>query len=997
MKYTNIKLKLRAFLAVLVMLAFAVSATAQKISLTGVVRDAVSGETILGANILEKGTTNGTITNLDGEFSITVSPNATLVIKYVGYKPQEIPIAGQKNLVIRLQEDAVALGEVVAIGYGTVKKNDATGSITAIKPDKLNKGLTTNAQDMLSGKIAGVNVTSDGGIPGGGATIRIRGGSSLNASNDPLIVIDGLTMDNNGVKGVSNLLSTINPNDIESFTVLKDASATAIYGSRASNGVVLITTKKGVKNSKPRVAYDGNFSVSTVGKTLDVMNGDEYRSFVTQLFGADSKAVSLFGNSNTDWQSQIYQTALSNDHNINVTGGLKNMPYRASFGYTNQNGVIKTSNFERYTGAINLSPSFFDDHLKVNINAKGMFVKNRYADTGVIGGAAFMDPTQSVTSTEEPYVTQFGGYWQWINTDANGNFTTWNNLTTGNPVATLMLKRDVSNAKDFIGNAEFDYKFHFLPELRAHLNLGTDIINSEETFNNTITATANYPHGYDGWEKGHKSNSSLNFYLQYNKEFSNQKFDLMGGYEWQHFYRDGSKYGIGLDGYVYSQDGVYNWATEYYLVSFFGRLNYSIADKYLFTATLRNDGTSRFASNNRWGLFPSAAFAWKINEESFLRDNNTISDLKLRLGYGITGQQDINQGDYPYIPVYQTNDVGAYYQFGDTYYGTARPNAYNPSLKWEETTTYNTGLDLGLLNNRFTASIDYYYRETSDLLNSIHVPVGTNFSNVVLSNIGSLTNQGIEFSVNAKAISTEDYTLDLGYNVTYNYNKITKLTTADSDATIINTGNISDFGTIQAYKVGFPTNSFYVYQQVYSSEGKPIQNLYVDRNGDGQISSDDMYLFHKSAPDVTMGFFAKLIYKDFDLGMSWRASIGNYVYNDIAANNANLSKAKILMNDGLNNKPMSAFETNFSNSSIDYKFSDYYIENGSFLRCDNLTVGYSFKNLFKYISSGRISATVQNPFVITKYKGIDPEVYSGIDNNIYPRPVVTVIGLSLNF
>jgi len=994
MKYNHFPHKMRAFVAALAMFALGMTANAQQ-SVSGIVKDARTGEAILGASILEKGTNNGVITNFDGVFTITVASKSTLIVRYLGYLTEEVPVSGKTTLVILLKEDAIALGEVVAIGYGTVKKNDATGSISAIKPDALNKGLTTNPQDMLVGKIAGVNVTTNDGTPGGGSTIRIRGGSSLNASNDPLIVIDGLEMDNTAVKGVANLLNIINPNDIESFTVLKDASSTAIYGSRASNGVIIITTKKGKKDSKPRISYNGNTSVSMVGKTLDVLSGDEYRSLVNTLFGKTSEAAKLMGTSNTDWQKQIYQTALSQDHNISVMGGLKNMPYRASFGYTNQNGIIKTSKFERYTGSVSLSPSFFEDHLKVNINAKGMVVKNKYADSGVVGSAAAMDPTQPVTSTIAPYASSFGGYWQWYTKDTNGDYL-WNNLGTANPVATLNLKEDNSTANDFIGNADFDYTFHFLPELKAHLGLGTDIINSEEKFINQKTSTANFLHGYNGWEKANKKNTALNFYLQYAKEFSENKIDVMAGYEWQHYYRDGSRNGIGLDGFV-MQDSVFRYATEYYLVSFFGRLNYSYANKYLFTATLRNDGTSRFASNNRWGLFPSAAFAWKINEENFMKEGNTFSDLKLRLGYGITGQQDINKGDYPYIPVYQVNETGAYYQFGNKYYSTARPNAYNSELKWEQTTTYNAGLDVGFLNNRITGAVDYYYRPTSDLLNSIHVPVGTNFSNVVLSNVGSLQNQGVEFSFNGKAVSTKNCTLDLGYNVTFNYNKITKLTASDSASTIINTGNITDYGTIQAYKVGFPTNSFLVYQQVYSNAGKPIQNLYVDRNGDGQITSADQYMFHKAAPDVTMGFSAKLIYKNIDFGMNWHAGIGNYIYNDYAANNANISNASIYRNGALNNKPTSALGTNFSASNTDYKFSDYYVQNASFLRCDNITLGYSFKNLFKVISSGRISATVQNAIIITKYTGLDPEVPSGIDNNIYPKPVVTVIGLSLNF
>ena len=1004
MKYNHFKHKLRAFVAVLAMFALGMTANAQQMSVSGIVKDAKTGEPILGASILEKGTNNGVITNFEGAFILKVSSKSTLVVRYLGYLTEEVPVTGKTTLVIQLKEDAVALGEVVAIGYGTVRKNDATGSVVAIKPDALNKGLTTNPQDMLVGKVAGVSVITNDGTPGGGSTIRIRGGASLNASNDPLIVIDGLEMDNVGVKGVANLLNIINPNDIESFTVLKDASATAIYGSRATNGVIIITTKKGDKNSKPHISYNGNTSVSMLGKKLDVLTGDQFRSLVNNLFGTTSDAAKLMGTANTDWQNQIYQTAISQDHNISIMGGLKNMPYRASFGYTNQDGILKTSNFERYSGSVNVNPSFFDDHLKVNLNVKAMKVKNRYGDTGAVGSAAAMDPTQSVTSTSEPYKTQFGGYWQWVNNDASGNFVTWNNLGTSNPVATLMQKSDISNANDVIGNADIDYKFHFFPDLKAHLSLGIEDINSTEDFINQKTATANYPHGYNAYEKASKSNKELNFYLQYNKEFSNQKVELMAGYEWQHFYRDGSRFGVGLDNFVYN-DSIFRYASESFLVSFFGRLNYTIANKYYFTGTLRDDGTSRFAANNRWGLFPSGAFAWRISEEGFLKDNTTISNLKLRLGVGITGTQDLGTGaglgDYPYIPVYQTNTTGAYYQFGSTYVTTARPNAYNTSLKWEQTTTYNAGLDIGLASGRINGSVDYYERDTKDLLNLIHVPVGTNFSNIVLYNVGSLTNKGVEFSIDAKAIQTKDLALDFGYNVTYNQNKITKLTLSDSTSTIILRGNISDFGTIQALKVGYPVNSFLVYQQIYSNAGKPIQNLYVDRNGDGKITTADQYLFHKPAGDVTMGFSAKLTYKNFDIGTNWHASIGNYVYNDYAANNSNLSNASIFRNGALNNKPTSALTTNFSASSTDYKFSDYYVQNASFLRCDNITLGYSFKNLFKVISSARISATIQNAIIITKYTGLDPEVNTssnnGIDNNIYPKPVVTVIGLSLNF
>ena len=976
MKYNHFKLKLRAFVAVLAMFVFGINANAQQTSVSGIVKDAKTGETILGASVLEKGTSKGVITNIDGVFTISVSPNATLVIKYLGYLSVEVPVAGKTNFTIQLHEDAITLGEVVAIGYGTVKKNDATGSLTAIKPDKLNKGLTTNAQDMIVGKIAGVSVISGGGTPGGGATIRIRGGSSLNASNDPLIVIDGLAMDNDGIKGVANFLSTINPNDIETFTVLKDASATAIYGSRASNGVILITTKKGNTGGKIHVSYDGNTSLSVVGKTLNVMSGDQFRGYVTKLYADQPDVIAKLGTSNTDWQSQIYQTAISHDHNINISGGIKKLPYRVSFGYTNQDGIIKTSNFERYTGAINVSPSLFDDHLKINLNAKGMLVRNRYADTGAVGAALAMDPTQPVMSSGAVY-QKYGGYWEWTQTDAKFGIIPVP-LATRNPVSTLMQKNDVANSNDVISSAEFDYKVHFLPELRLHLSLGLDKAYGKQQTDLPVQAASVYPFGSTGWSKENKTNSSLNYYMDYGKEINKHKFDVMAGYEWQHFHRNGSSASHGLtdiNGVLISSGNYYNpqssiFATESFLVSFFGRLNYSYADKYLLTATVRNDRSSRFSSNNRSAVFPAFAFAWKINEEGFMKGDNTFSDLKLRLGYGITGQQNLLQGDYPYLPVYTTNQLGAYYPFGTTYNSTSRPDAYNPNLKWEQTATYNAGLDFGILNSRITGSVDYYYRNTTDLINVVTVPAGTNFRNKVISNVGTLRNSGLEFSINAKAISEKDFTWEIGYNVTYNNNKITKLTTGNQPGYIVPAGGLFQ-GYAQAQAVGYPVNSFYVYQQVYNTNGKPIEGLYVDRNGDGIINEKDKYFFHNSNPDVTMGLSSKIVYKNFDFGITLRASIGNYMYNGVAASNLNVGSGGVYSSLGyLSNKVMSAFDTNFTGKSNDY-LSDYYVQNASFLRCDNISVGYSFKKLFNVIETGRIFTTVQNPFVITKYKGLD--------------------------
>jgi len=1003
MKYNHFKHKLRAFVAILAMFALGMTANAQQMSISGIVKDAKTGEAILGASILEKGTNNGVITNFEGAFTLSVSSKATLVVRYLGYLTEEIPVSGKTTLVIQLKEDAIALGEVVAIGYGTVRKNDATGSVTAIKPDKLNRGLTTNAQDMITGKIAGVSVISGGGTPGGGATIRIRGGSSLSASNDPLIVIDGLALDNDGIKGVANFLSTINPNDIESFTVLKDASATAIYGSRASNGVILITTKKGDTGGRVRVSYDGNMSVSAVGKTLQVMNATDFSNYVKKLYAVDQPGVvALMGKSNTDWQSQIFQNAISTDHNINISGGIKKLPYRVSFGYTDQNGIVKTSSFERYTGAISVSPSLLDDHLKINLNAKGMLVKNRYADGGVEGAALAMDPTQPVMGTGGIY-PKLGGYWEWTQPDATFG-TIPVPLATRNPLSTLMQKNDVANSQDIIANAEVDYKVHFLPELRLHLNLGIDHAYGKQTTDLPVSAASVYPFGSTGWSKENKTNKSLNYYMQYSKEISNSKFDVMGGYEWQHFYRDGSSASHGLtdakglpvvnSNYFNPQSSVF--ATESYLVSFFGRANYSFADKYLLTATVRNDRSSRFSANNRSAVFPAFAFAWKINNEEFLKDNTTLSDLKLRLGYGVTGQQNLLQGDYPYLPVYTTSIAGAYYPFGTTYNLTSRPDAYNPNLKWEQTATYNAGLDFGFFNSRITGSIDYYNRNTTDLINVVDVPAGTNFRNKVISNVGSLKNNGLEFSINAKAISKKDFSWEVGYNVTYNVNQITKLTTGNQPGYFITAGGLFQ-GFAQAQSVGYPMNSFYVYQQVYGTNGKPIEGLYVDRNGDGIINDKDKYFFHNSNPDVTMGFSSKIIYKKFDFGFTLRASIGNYMYNGVAAGNLNVGSGGVYSSLGyLSNHLTSAFDTNFTGKANDY-LSDYYVQNASFLRCDNISLGYSFKKLFGAIDSGRIFATVQNPFVITKYKGLDPEISGGIDNNIYPRPIVTLFGLTLNF
>ena len=1003
-------LRLKALLTLLVGLFLSIGAFAQQIAVKGHVKD-TTGEPVIGANVLVKGTTNGTITDFDGNFMLNVPKDAILSVSFVGYKSAEVKAAS--TVMVTLEDDSQVLDAVVVIGYGSVKKNDMTGSVTAIKPDKLNKGLITNAQDMMTGKIAGVSVISKGGAPGEGATIRIRGGSSLTAENDPLIVIDGLAMDNKGVKGLANPLSMVNPNDIESFTVLKDASATAIYGSRASNGVIIITTKKGQAGARPTISYDGNVSVSTVKSTVDVMDGDQFRSFIKDIWGEDSEAYSKLGNANTDWQKEIFRPAVSTDHNLTISGGLKNMPYRVSFGYTNQNGIVKTSKFERYTASVSLAPSFFEDHLKVNANLKGMIAKNRYADGSAVGSAVSFDPTQSVRSDDPYHQYYFDGYFQW-NTDASSlNDDTWkrtfNSNAPGNPVALLEEKDDRAISKSLIGNLELDYKFHFLPDLHAHVNGGMDLSTGKQYTDVSPYSSTNNYYGSYGWEQKDKYNLSLNAYLQYSKDFTDKhRFDVMAGYEWQHFHDTSDQEYWGL--YPLSNNVVENRgqrynntssgsATESYLVSFFGRVNYTLLDRYLFTATVRQDGSSRFHKNNRWGLFPSFALGWKLKEEAFLKDVDVLSDLKLRLGYGITGQQNINSGDYPYLAVYETNKDGAYYPIlgeGTTY----RPNAYNPDLKWEKTTTYNVGLDFGFLNNRINGAVDYYYRKTTDLLNSVFVSAGKNFKNKVLSNVGSLENSGIEFSINSKPVVTTDWTWDLGFNITYNKNEITKLTTGDSENYYVAAGDNIGGGRdmkAMAHAVGHPASSFYVYQQVYDENGKPIENEFVDRNGDGTINGDDRYFYKKPTADVLMGLTSRLSYKSWDFSFSLRASLNNYVYNSVEAGGSDCNPTSVYSFGALNNRPLMGVANNIQNLKDNTLLSDYFVQNASFMKCDNITLGYSFKKLFGAPIGGRVYAAVQNVFTITKYKGLDPEVEKGLDNNIYPRPLTTLIGLSLNF
>ncbi len=1017
MKQVEFKIPVR-MLTFLLGLFLSISAFAQQITVNGHVKDA-TGEDIIGATVRVVGQQGGVITDFDGNFSIEAKQGDKLQISYIGYETQEVAAAPRVEVILR--DDSHALNEVVVIGYGVARKNDLTGSVTALKPDEKNHGLVTNAQDMIQGKIAGVNVTSDGGTPGGGATIRIRGGSSLNASEDPLIVIDGLAMDNVGIKGAANPLTMVNPNDIESFTVLKDASATAIYGSRGSNGVIIITTKKGRAGMAPKVSYNGNVSYSVKKKTLDVLDAAEYTSFIKNYYGADSEAASLLGNADTDWQEEIFHGAVSSDHNVTIQGGLAKMPYRLSVGYTDQNGILKTSNFQRVTTSVTLNPSFFQDHLKFNINGKFMYAHNRYANDAAIADATRMDPTQPITSADDAS-KNYHGYWQWKDSGASlldPNYPTmWNRNTVANPLSRLYEKNDRANSYDYMGNVEVDYQVHGFEDLRLHMNASGDWANGQQDTDYANWGPSNFYYGNSGFSKEHKYNLTYSAYAQYYKDFlKNQHFDIMAGYEWSHSKHWGNSYYAGTYPTTTNQVITYDdgttapaagkprnpstgiWKTENYLVSFFGRANYIAWDQLMLTATVRHDGSSRF--KDHWATFPSFALGWKINELPFLKSANWIDELKLRLGWGKTGQQE-DIGDYNYFATYNVNTTnidGRYPLIGVNDSGLLyRPDAYNPDLKWETTTTKNIGLDFQFFHNRISGSVDVYHRKTTDLINWASVSAGSNFRNQVVSNIGSLVNKGIEASLTVRPIVTEKIQWEVTANFTYNKNEITELT---GESSLILTGGISS-GTgnqVQAHTPGYPKRSFYVFQQVYDENNIPLEGVYVDRNADGIINDSDRYLYKSPDAPYTAGLSSRLQFWNWDLGFGLRASFDNYVFWDKEAGYSNVSKRYDSSFGYLQNVIPGAVERNWS--TYDHALSDYFVHNASFLKCDNITLGYSFSNLFKGGSyngiTGRIYASATNVFTITKYEGIDPEVFGGIDNNMYPRPFTLQLGVNLNF
>jgi len=983
----------------LLLFVFSASAVfAQSSVITGKVVDETN-QPLPGAAVSVVGTQNSAGTDVNGNYRLSVANGTvTLHVTFVGYDATDktINVSGNVTVGFKLTPSSKSLNEVVVIGYGSQKKKDLTGAITVVSSKDFQQGQITSPQDLIAGKIAGVTVTSNGGAPGGGSTIRIRAGASLAASNDPLYIIDGVPIQNAAISGSGDPLSSIDPSDIESFTVLKDAAATAIYGSRASNGVIIITTKKGVVGA-PRINVSSSYSIGNKVKDIDVLSASQLRSVVDAYDATNgTDKAALLGNANTNWQNEIYQTAQTSDNNISVTGSTKHMPYRASVSYLDQTGILKTSDLKRATASISLNPRLLDDHLNININIKGTEEQSRFANTGAIGAAAEFDPTQPVKVAGSPW----DGYFEWYNTPGDAA-SEINPNTPRNPLGLLEDNHNTATIYRSLGNFQADYKFPFLPELHANVNVAYDVAkgsgntyipsNAAQSYS-TIGGGANNPYG------GNYTNTVGEFYLSYIKDLKSIKSNInaTAGYG---YYND-RQTTFNYYGYNAAKDTIAGTKPAFpyskyqnVLISYYARLIYTYDEKYILQGSIRTDGSSRFAPNVRWGTFPEGSFTWRIKDEDFLKDSHTLSDLKLRVGYGITGNQE-GIADYPYLPTYALGASSGLYQFGNTFYNTYTPSAYNLDLKWEQTATANVGVDYGFLDNRISGSIDAYVKKTKDLLATVEVPPGANFSNQLLSNVGNVEDQGIEFNITAIPVKTAKITWSVAFNATFQNSKITNLT-------LVNTpGFIGEYpttgGTINggygAYAeflpVGHTPYSFYLYQQVYGTNGQPLEGVYKSTNG----VSPDLNIEHSPYPTQIYGFSTSFTYNKWSFSTVLRANLGNYLYNNIDANFGNL--ANIISAGGdVNNSTTSYLNTKFANANI---LSDYYLQNASFLKMDNLSVGYNFGHVFNDQHSNlKISANCQNVFTVTKYTGLDPESSNGIDYNFYPRPRTFTLGLNL--
>ncbi len=962
---------------------------AQTRTIKGEVTDAQNGEALIGATVMVEGEKGGTVTDFDGNFSLQVSSSAKKIkVSYIGYIDKVLSISD--NMKVKLESDSKALADVVVIGYGTARKSDLTGSVATVKSKDFNKGLVSSPEQLINGKVSGVQIMSNSGSASAGSTIRVRGGASLNASNDPLIVLDGVPLEQGGISGnSSNFLSMINPSDIESMTVLKDASSTAIYGSRASNGVIIITTKKGQQGAV-KVNFNTTNSLQTRAQMVDMLSRDEFVNVINQYGSANQK--SLLGTANTDWNDEVYRTAFGTDNNLSVSGSIdKWLPFRVSVGYYNQSGLVRKDNVERWTGNVVLTPSFFQDHLKLTINAKGTLNNNSFNNGGAVWAAATFNPTIPVYSGNDKY----GGYNEAL--DADGVPV---NAGVRNPRGLVDLYDSKSKVSRFIGSMDVDYKVHFLPDLKLHATVGADYAKGDGTVYVPAYAAQSYNKdeslGGSDYKYGPQKNENrlLTLYANYAKYFEDIKsnVDLTAGYDYQYWKSTTPLY------YTKSAAGTTLStvkASDYrhVMLSYYGRINYSFDGKYLLTATVRRDASSRFSKDTRWGTFPSVALGWTLTEEPWLKNQKVLSNLKLRASYGVTGQQE-GIGNYNYLPVYTYSVTGAEAFINGQYINTYRPEAYVSDLKWETTTSWNFGLDFGFLDGRIGGAIDFYTRKTKDLLASVPTAAGTNFSKTILTNVGNVDSKGIEVSLNATPIQTKDWEWNLSYNFTWQNMKVKNLSLIKGGSqTNVKVGPSIDAYQFQVLSEGYEPYMFYVYHQLYDSKtGKPIEGAYADLNNDGEINDADLYRYHSPAPKYIMGLSTSLRYKQLTLGMSFRANIDNYVYNGMGMSTGAFETVSY-NNSQLNNLNTSFLKTGFKTRQY---LSDYYVENASFLKLDNLSLSYNVGKINKWASL-TVSAMVQNVFTITGYSGTDPEVPNGMDNSFYPRPRTYSVSLGLQF
>ena len=983
------KLAKRSLLLVALFVIGCLQLMAQTRTIKGEVTDAQNGEALIGATVMVEGEKGGTVTDFDGNFSLQVSSSAKKIkVSYIGYIDKVLSISD--NMKVKLESDSKALADVVVIGYGTARKSDLTGSVATVKSKDFNKGLVSSPEQLINGKVSGVQIMSNSGSASAGSTIRVRGGASLNASNDPLIVLDGVPLEQGGISGnSSNFLSMINPSDIESMTVLKDASSTAIYGSRASNGVIIITTKKGQQGAV-KVNFNTTNSMQTRAQMVDMLSRDEFVNVINQ-FGTDNQK-SLLGTANTDWNDEVYRTAFGTDNNLSVSGSIdKWLPFRVSVGYYNQSGLVRKDNVERWTGNVVLTPSFFQDHLKLTINAKGTLNNNSFNNGGAVWAAATFNPTIPVYSGNDKY----GGYNEAL--DADGYPV---NAGVRNPRGLVDLYDSKSKVSRFIGSMDVDYKVHFLPELKLHATVGADYAKGDGTIHVPVYAAQSYNKdeslGGSDYKYGPQKNENrlLTLYANYAKYFEDIKsnVDLTAGYDYQYWKSTTPLY------YTKSAAGTTLStvkASDYrhVMLSYYGRINYSFDGKYLLTATVRRDASSRFSKDTRWGTFPSVALGWTLTEEPWLKNQKVLSNLKLRASYGVTGQQE-GIGNYNYLPVYTYSVTGAEAFINGQYINTYRPEAYVSDLKWETTTSWNFGLDFGFLDGRIGGAIDFYTRKTKDLLASVPTAAGTNFSKTILTNVGNVDSKGIEISLNATPIQTKDWEWNLSYNFTWQNMKVKNLSlTKGGSQTNVKVGPSIDAYQFQVLSEGYEPYMFYVYHQLYDSKtGKPIEGAYADLNNDGEINESDLYRYHSPAPKYIMGLSTSLRYKQLTLGMSFRANIDNYVYNGMGMSTGAFETVSY-NNSQLNNLNTSFLKTGFKTRQY---LSDYYVENASFLKLDNLSLSYNVGKINKWASL-TVSAMVQNVFTITGYSGTDPEVPNGMDNSFYPRPRTYSVSLGLQF